>query len=203
MSQVILDISPNTHKNQIRYVKQMIDAIAEIDTHKHSIVIKHQLFLKSPPNLPLDRLVFAKAYEYAKSKGYKTTASVFDLPSLGYLMMFEIPFIKIACNEKYHWLIDEIPRKYEVYASRSKQHSLFYHDKKIKKLSCIPHYPAKIEEYAELPKRYVSDHTAGLDLWHEYRPEIWEKHYVLHKNKPDNPDSGEFSVTPDELVVIL
>jgi len=203
MGTIILDLAPNTHKNSIYDIKQMIDAIVEIDTHKHEIIFKHQMFMKSDVNIVLDRVVFAKAYDYAKNKGYKTTASVFDLPSLAYLMQFEIPFIKIACNEKYYWLIDEIPRKYMIYASRNKQHLLFYHDAKIKKLSCIPHYPAKIEEYEDLPKKYISDHTAGLDLWHEYKPEIWEKHYVLHKNKADNPDSGEFAITPMEMRLIL
>lgn len=211
MSEIILDISPNTHKNQIRYIKQMIDAIVEIDTKKHTVIFKHQLFMKSAINVVLDRVVFAKAHSYAESKGYKTTASVFDLPSLDYLMQFKVPFIKIACNKKYHWLFDEIPRKYRIYQSGNELLHYFHvpiEEGNWRYLYCVPEYPAPKEKYKELLDKdaycnNISDHTVGLDLWHEYHPKIFEKHYVLHKNKPDNPDSGDFAVTPDELRSIL
>jgi len=207
MSEIILDISPNTHKNSIKYLKQMIDEVAKIDSKKHEVIFKHQLFLKAPPNLPLDRLVFSKAYEYAKSKGYKTTASVFDLDSLNFLMQYSVPFIKISCNPKYYWLMEEIPRKYKVYCSVNNwdyTSTMMY----AIRMACVPEYPAKKEKYKEIFGDMplcgaISDHTVGFDLWHEYKPEIYECHYVLHKNKADNPDSGDFAVTPDELRQIL
>ena len=206
MPEIILDIAPNTHKNQIGYIKQMINAIVEIDTKKHDIIFKHQLFLKSDVNIVLDRVVFAKAYEYAKIKGYETTASVFDLPSLQYLMMFKISFIKISCNEKYYWLINEIPRKYDVLVScvrDSFKYMYSEYGEDIMLMECVPKYPAELEEYEGNEYRYYSDHVAGLGLWYRDKPDIWEKHFCLHKNKPDNPDSGEFACTPDELKVIL
>ena len=121
-------------------------------------------------------------------------------------MTFNVPFIKIACNEKYYWLMDEIPRKYSIYCSINRYWKKIDYD--VQPLCCVPKYPAEKKEYKEIFNdcflvQSISDHTVGLDLWHEYHPEIFEKHYVLHKNKPDNPDSGEFSVTPEELSLIL
>ena len=206
MGTIILDLAPNTHKNQIGYIKKMIDAIVEIDTHKHEVIFKHQLFEKSATNVVLDRLVFTKAFEHAHIKGYRTTASVFDWPALRFLMTFKVPFIKIACNEKYHWLIDEIPRKYEVYVSCLRDRFKYMYSEygeDIMLMECVPKYPAELEEYEGNEYRYYSDHVAGLGLWYRDEPEIWEKHYVLHKNKSDNPDSGEFACTPEELRNIL
>jgi len=204
MSEIILDISPNTHKNSIKYLKQMIDEVAKIDSKKHEIVIKHQLFLKAPPNLPLDRLVFSRAYEHAKARGYKTTASVFDLDSLNFLMQYDVPFIKVSCNSKYHWLVDEIPRKYNVYVSSVRDEMKYFRDDdNMYVMECVPKYPADLEEYEGNEYDYYSDHTIGLGLWYKFEPQIWEKHLVIHKNKADNPDSGEFSCTPEELREVI
>ena len=204
MSTIVLDISANTHKNDIRYLKKMIDAVAGIDSHLHEVVIKHQLYLKIPPNLKMDRVVFHKAYTYARAKGYKTTASVFDLPSLDYLMQFSVPYIKIACNSRYYYLVDEIPRKYKVLCSGYKD----LMPGGVKLMCCVPQYPAKKEEYTRTFTEHelrhaISDHTVGLELWNEYKPLYFEKHFVLHKDKADNPDSGPFSVDISDLRTLL
>ena len=90
---IILDFgSGNTCKNSRRYITQMIDELAAVDTGKQEIVIKWQLFADCQPNIPLEYHVFDYAYQYAKHLGYKTTASVFDMESLCYLLSYDIPF---------------------------------------------------------------------------------------------------------------
>ena len=90
---IILDFgSGATSKNDVTTVKRMIDELAAVDTGKHTIVIKWQLFTDCPPNEPLEYRVFDYAYQYAKYLGYKTTASVFDMESLCYLLSYDIPF---------------------------------------------------------------------------------------------------------------
>ncbi|MFA5715059.1 MAG: hypothetical protein WC998_04935, partial [Candidatus Paceibacterota bacterium] len=105
MSQIILDFgSGNTHKNNWDYLKRMIDELKAVDTGKHEIIIKHQLFKAAGDNLPLDPWVFDAAYDYAKKLGYKTTSSVFDLESLKFLLNYDIPFVKIANRRDLDWL---------------------------------------------------------------------------------------------------
>jgi hypothetical protein len=61
--------------------------------------------------------VFEYAYYYARDKGYKTTASVFDEFSLYCLLKYNIPFVKIANRPDLYWLAGEVPRKIPVYMS--------------------------------------------------------------------------------------
>jgi hypothetical protein len=152
---------------------------------------------------------------------YKTTASVFDIQSLSFLLEcelpYKLPFIKIANNRKYDWLIGEIPRKYMVYKSVDKKqdllpHGQYFHtmcmgdiptDSKFgieTPLFCISEYPASIDKYPDWCK-YISDHTVGLELFHRNQPVIWEKHLRLEDST--GLDAGPFAITPRELGEIL
>ena len=217
MSQIILDFgSGNTCQNNTNIVKRMIDELAAVDNNKHQIIIKWQLFKQAGDNIPLDRRIFDYAYHYAKKYGYKTTASVFDLTSLNFLLEFDIPFIKIANNRALDWLIGEVPRKVPVYVSYDKFYDYydkvdFEHEKEtgITPLLCLSKYPSTIEDYQELVKYSfrtlgdcnISDHTIGLELFKKYQPAIWECHYKLDNST--GLDAGPFAKTPKALKEIL
>jgi len=213
MAQIILDFSGgNTCKNDAAYVKRMIDELKAIDTGKHEIVIKWQLFKEAPPNIPLEHKIFDYAYNYAKEQGYKTTSSVNDLESLHFLLRYEIPFVKIANRRELDWLIGEVPRKIPVsvsvgnFSEAAQYNSEAAFMEYITALCCVSEYPAKITRYKDIfsckqLQMGISDHTIGFDLWNKYQPVIWEKHYKL----PDSTglDAGPFAVTPKELRQIL
>jgi sialic acid synthase SpsE len=211
----ILDMgSGNSCDNHFSTIKEMIDSIAEIDKDR-KIILKWQLFKEAGKNVPLDHDSFRQAYEYAKYKGFKTTASVFDKESLDFLLTFDIPFVKIANNEKYYYLVNEIPRgiiaiisadfydlkKFPI-SFRDFFNNLFMH--------CVPKYPAEMEDYIKtqkgLPHLFltagISDHTTNWDLYRKYKPKIYECHYVLKHNK-NNLDGGLFARTPEMLEEII
>jgi sialic acid synthase SpsE len=215
--QIILDMSANTFGDDLSYIMQMMDEIKEIDTGKHRVVFKTQLFKSAPPNVPLKHEVFDFMYAYGKKLGYQVTSSVFDKESLDFLLKYDVPFIKTANNRKFDYLIGEVPRKIQVYTSVSK---LYWSDcdeidtdsdysYQIIPLACVSKYPATIEEYEEkFPESYyntlhngVSDHTVGLTLFKKYQPLIWEKHYRLEGST--GLDAGPFAITPRELEEIL
>ena len=156
----------------------MLDAIKEVDNHKHEIIIKGQLFRHAGDNVVQDKPMFVNM-AYQCSPDYQLTASVFDLLSLKWLLgEFNIampqailPFIKIANNRSLDWLIGEIPRKIPVYQSVDPED--YYHgwdeeeDYTITQLLCISKYPAALEEYRrykDYPVVAVSDHTIRLQL---------------------------------------
>lgn len=205
--QIILDISANTHKNDEAYYKRMIDELAKVDTRKHEVILKWQLFTRERGDNTLpDPYMFFRMSEWAfHTHGYKTTTSVFDLPSLDYLLSlkfpYKLPFIKIANDRSLDYLIGEIPRKYEVYKSVSTMKE-YYDDREdgVDSLFCVSKYPANIKDYPRTVMR-ISDHTVGLELWHRNHPHIFEKHYKL----PDSTglDAGDFAITPQELRSIL
>lgn len=207
MSLIILDAgSGNTCKNDMQYVARMIDELKAVDTGKHKIVIKWQLFRQAGDNIKLHHAVFDFAYEYAKEKGYETTASVFDKESLDYLLRYDIPFVKIANNRKLDWLTDEAPRKICVFASYDKEYLINHkYEMNIKSLCCISKYPALPIDYErEFGHRLVtgiSDHTVGIDLFNKYQPVVWEKHYKLEDST--GLDAGDFAITPSELKEVL
>lgn len=222
MSQIILDMSANTHKNNKDYLKRIMDSIKEIDTGKHEIIFKAQLFQFAPPNMPLDYDVFDFMYDYGKEMGYKVTSSVFDLFSLKFLLEYNPIFIKIANNRSLDYLIDLIPRGLTVYKSMSFSEMCHSYDHKVINLFCVSKYPAKLDDYKKLEicqdvhhcgyldftkgkgnviQLAVSDHTIGLDLFKKYQPAIWEKHYKLHDST--GLDAGEFAITPESLKEIL
>lgn len=199
---LILDMgSGNTCKNDVRIVSEMITAVERRDKKKHKIILKWQLFKDVPPNVPLDFSVFDYAYKLGAKKGYETTASVFDLWSLNFLLQYKIPFVKIAGNEKFHILADLI-KSVPVFLSTNKPI-----ESKHTVLACISKYPAEIKEYEKVfPKNYlntaISDHTLGWDLYKKYKPAILEKHFVLNRVQ-GNPDAGAFAVTPEDLEVFI
>jgi len=209
MAKIILDISANTHKNNWDYLKRMLDELKAVDTGKHSITIKHQLFKEAGQNIPLDKTIFDLAYVYAEQLGYKTTASVFDKESLDFLLQFDVPFIKIANNRDLDYLIGEIPRKIPVYVSYgSPVDKNFISKLNIIPLLCISNYPANIEDYEKaftnklLHKFYgFSDHTVNFDLWNKYQPQIIEMHYGLSDST--GLDAGPFMRTPAMLAEVL
>jgi sialic acid synthase SpsE len=202
--EIILDFgSGNTCKNNTAYVKMMIDSLAEVDTHKHNVVIKWQLFNNAPPNVPLLPLVFDYAYNYAERKGYKTTASVFGEMSLRLLLQFDIPFVKIACRPDLYYLMGKVPRETPVYASYDGEQAVnLLWNTNTRWMFCVPEYPAPAGKYLMLPSSYISDHSVGLTVYKTILPKIWEKHYVLERDA-GNPDGGAFAITPLELSEIL
>jgi sialic acid synthase SpsE len=191
--------SGNTCKNDLGKVKEMIDSVKGYD-----LIIKWQLFLDAPPNEPLKRDVFRYASEYAAEQGLQTTASVFDIESLEFLQQFDIPFIKLANNDKCRKLAAQIDTplivSYPAPAEMGKS-------KRIKPLCCVSSYPAQTIAYEkrftkQLLSLGISDHTEGLELYHKYKPEIYECHYVLKRDKK-NPDGGVFAKVPKDLEEIL
>jgi len=206
MAQIILDFgSGNTCKNDINYVKRMIDEMHAVNTGKHEVIIKWQLFQKAGKNIPLHWEVFNAAYTYAELMGYETTASVFDLESLDKLSIYEIPFVKIANNKDYYYLIDEIPRRIPVYVSVGsyKQETANFVNLK---LCCVSNYPADVTDYLKNfysidLRRGISDHTKDWELFKTCKPRVYECHYKLDDS--EGLDSGEFARTPSMLAEIL
>jgi len=207
--QIVLDVGSGNTITSFEVAKRVVDEISKVDNGKHEIILKAQLFRDQPPNEHLKKNVFVALWEYGNNHGYKVTASVFDLESLKFLLSFrDLPFIKIACRPELYWLIGEIPRRTSVYVSYKptllKAMDMVTQpviaEALITELLCIPEYPAKIEDYGDalLGYAYVSDHTVGLELLKKWRPEIWEKHFVL-KHDDTNPDAGPFAITPEEL----
>lgn len=200
--QIILDVGSGRSLPDEKAARAVVEAVAAVDTHKHEIVLKAQLFHDAPPNKPLCFSVFDTLFTYGEEKGYKVTASVFDVPSLAKLLYYPIPFVKIACRPDLYWLVGEVPRKVPVYVSIKGKGSPVELDKyeDVLRMDCVPRYPAEIADY-NLDSGLISDHTVGLELFEKAQPCIWEKHFVL-KRDPKNPDSGPFAITPDELATI-
>lgn len=213
MSLIILDMgSGNTCGNSVDYAKKMIDTVAEMDSKKHRVWLKWQLEERDDgPNKHLDREVFKAAFEYGEGKGYQMTSSVFDVHSLGFLLfsrqpMWELPFIKIACRPDLYYLMGLVPRAIPLFVSVYKVESLPYMSN-CQVLYCVPKYPATLAEYEDrfsgkTLEGAVSDHTPGLELWRKYKPQIWEKHFVLERDA-SNPDAGSFAMTPDQLKEVI
>ena len=213
--EIILDISANTTNNDNKYFKKMLDALKKVDTGKHKIIIKTQIFKKAGSNVSISKEHFDYMYNYSKKLGYKCTASVFDKESLDFLLTYDVPFIKIANNKELYWLIDEVPRKIPVYVSYDNKGYLADYEQYLP-MCCISVYPAKKKQYDVAYRtlstvslfspeyyspKWISDHTEGLELVKEYKPLIWEKHYKLKDST--GLDAGSWAITPDELKEIL
>jgi sialic acid synthase SpsE len=202
--QIILDISANTHKNDMDYFKEMIRIVKYVDNKKHEIIIKGQIFEKAGDNIPQEKKLWGYMMNFCEEYGYKLTASVFDKPSLNFLLFFNPCFIKIANNRELDWLIGEIPRKIPVYQSLSPKdywgHTNLRNDHVY--LLCVSKYPAKVSDYEyKLWPRAISDHTIGTELVSRYRPDIYECHFCLEDST--GLDAGPWAKRPDELKEIL
>ena len=205
----IFDVGSGASLPDFEAVIAIVDALEPILEHKKTnpdleIIIKTQLFKDIPPNKPLERDVFLYLKNYGESKGFQVTASVFDLDSLSFLLIHNPCFVKIACRPDLYWLAGEVPRKIPIVVSYDVRDELVNWDRLPPKcnypLACVPTYPAKIEDYKFPSHVYVSDHTVGLELFKKEELVIWEKHFVLKKNDPTNPDSmGGFALDPEEL----
>lgn len=213
MSKIILDFgSGNSCRNDWDYAKRMIDELKKVDTGKHSVVIKWQLFLQAGENIPLDHEIFRKAYEYAKELGYQTTSSVFDIESLSFLLQFDVPFVKLANRRELDWLIGEVPRKVPVYVSYGSHEEMKSNRSNMSDvvpLRCLSHYPAALDDYVEVVENWfcgydqlaISDHTTNFGLWYRYQPKIIEMHYKLEDST--GLDAGPFARTPEQLAEVL
>ena len=209
---IILDFgSGNTCKNDPDYIIRMIDELDAVDSRKHEVIIKWQLFNRNiGKNEVLQSWAFSHAFNYATTKGYRTTASVFDKEALKFLLGFDVPFIKLANRPDLYWLAGEVPRKVPVYMSVG-SYGIPIPFKVNVRLMCVSKYPATIEEYekeffAYLDTKYlgyndISDHTATLELYNKYKPKIYECHYKLADST--GLDAGSFSRTAEQMAEIL
>jgi len=211
MSQIILDFgNGNTCKNDKTYIKKMYDELKKVDSGKHEVIVKWQLFKKAGENIPLTHECFDFAYQYGTSLGYKVTSSVFDKESLDYLLKYNIPFVKIANNRNLDWLIGKVPREIPVYVSYGTEKEYIFAqtgESEPTPLVCISNYPTFVTEYEKrfsniLQNCFVSDHTIDFDLWYKYQPEVIEWHYVLEHDEK-NLDGGLFARTPEQLSEVL
>ena len=204
---IILDFgSGNTCKNDPDYILRMIDELDAVDSRKHEVIIKWQLFEKNiGENRVLQSWAFSHAYNYAATKGYKTTASVFDKVALKFLLGFDIPFVKLANRPDLYWLTGEVPRKIPVYMSVEYEGD--DEDMGVQPMACVSEYPATIADYEEcfmfptLLYNAISDHTTDFTLYHKYKPSIYECHYRLADST--GPDAGLFARTPEQLREVL
>ncbi len=214
MSKIILDFgSGNTSRNDIAYIKRMYDELKAVDTEKHEVIVKWQLFERAGDNIPLLPECFEFAYDYGTKLGYKVTSSVFDKNSLDFLLRFDVPFVKIANRRDLDWLVGEIPRKVPVVISLGDQDEpncwantadwIHPYDNP---LYCVSTYPAKYDDYVNTFSynqlhRGISDHTTDFSLFRKFEPEITEWHYKLDDST--GLDAGPFARTPGQLAEVL
>ncbi len=190
---IIVDFgSGNTCLNNCKIIDKMIDTFAEYDKKRESI-IKWQLFKEAGNNIPLQFQKFDYAYNYAAKLGFQTTASVFDVESLGFLKRYPIPFIKIANNFKLDKIKDYIPSWMKIIRSG-------------KDMCCISKYPATINDYeTEFKEKElregISDHTIDWTLYKKYKPKIYEFHFCLDDST--GLDAGTFARRPKQLKEIF
>lgn len=204
---IILDFgSGGTCRNNEDDITEMIDGLSEVDPDR-KCVIKWQLWDKGtePQCLRLEWGLFDMAVTYAQMLGFRTTASVFDKPSLDFLLDdHDVPFIKLANRPYLRHLARYVPRGIPVIGSRSPGESIPNVTKIDDWMVCVSEYPSDIESYGdhEPSLRWgVSDHTVGLDLWRKYHPTVWEKHYRLPDQR--GPDCGPWCITPSDLKEVL
>ena len=207
---IILDFgSGNTCKNDPDYIIRMIDELDAVDSRKHEVIIKWQLFNRNiGKNEVLQSWAFSHAFNYATTKGYRTTASVFDKEALKFLLGFDVPFIKLANRPDLYWLAGEVPRKISLVISTDKRYD-YNLDESVFMLHCISEYPATVEQYereflgeqAKYLSMGISDHTTDFTLYHKYEPDIYECHYKLADST--GLDAGDFARTPEQLKKIL
>ena len=215
---IILDPGSATNcANDYRLVHKIIDSIAHVDTWKHDVVIKWQLFKnvmyqgKKLPELEHDVFLYAK--DYAARYGYDTTASVFDEESLDFLLSTDPCFVKIACREAMYPLMSSIPDNVPIIVSvdNVEKHNEFIDKYNVEAvLCCVPDYPAHPLVYENLFSGLlhygISDHTDGSHkpLWYlyeKYKPVYYECHFALPEST--GLDAEDFARRPWQLKEIL
>jgi len=213
MSKIIIDMgSGETCHNDKSEVRRMIDGLAAVDGHHHEVYIKWQLFTKVPaPVPPLDHEVYDYAVKYADlTYGYQTFASVFDYPSLNYLLDYHPPALKVACRPYLYMLLRNMPRDTPVYVSIGDVAYApllreMFPGYELRFLYCIPEYPANQTAYETLfgynLSVGISDHSPDLRLFGEYQPLYYERHMKLADST--GLDAGPHASTPEELGAIL
>jgi hypothetical protein len=202
---IILDISANTTKNNNSYLKRMLDELKAVDSGKHEIVIKGQLFKECGENIPMTHEHFDYMHNYAKELGYKCTASVFDKESLDFLLTYDIPFVKIANREDLRYLIGDVPRKHRVYYSFTEDIHIPFLDCKVHGLFCISKYPTKVMDYKQripLGCHNISDHTSCWGIYKSHKWDVYECHYALEDSTGLDAECG-ICRTPTMLKEIL
>lgn len=206
--QIILDVSANTIKNDPLYFEKMVKTIKEIDRKDNEIVFKTQLFRNIEPNLSLSFDCFDAMYDICRQYGYQLTASVFDKKMLKFLLIYDIPFVKIACRPYLYFLSTLVPETIPCLISVGRNEPVGVNNfSNIQYLSCVPLYPAQDMDYLYVDielYRGISDHTTDASLFHKYKNILYryECHYVLEHSE-DNPDAGPFAKTPEELKEII
>lgn len=195
---IILDLgSGNTCRNDEKIIYDMIRGVVQTHSHRTEVILKWQLFERAGDNIPLERLSFIKAYEFAKQCGYQTTASVFDEGSLRFLLRFDIPFVKIANRPDLYHLAKIVDEDILVIKSVGSP-DLFGENC----MCCVSEYPAKMKDYEKifLPEQLkagISDHTSDWKLYEKYKPELYEVHYCLDDST--GLDAGPFARRPSQL----
>ena len=195
----------------------MIDGLAEVDSHRHEVFIKWQLFTRVPaPVPPLDHEVYVYAVRYAAERDYMTSASVFDEFQLAFLLGLReaglpLPFVKLAARPRWYRLLEDIPRDVQVYLSlpnaawRDCLTEMYPRAEPVRWLYCIPEYPANQTAYETLfggNLHYgISDHSPDLRLFKEYQPLYYERHMKLADST--GLDAGPHASTPEQLKEIL
>ena len=203
---IILDTgSGGTCRNSRRVVKDMIHALAEVDLDRKCI-LKMQLWDKGtePQCSRLEWEVFDYAFDVARNEGFRTTASVFDKPSLDFLLEHDIPFVKLANRPYLRHLARYVPRGIPIIGSYTPDDFRDETDLFDYGMICVSDYPADPKYYesaGSLLNAGISDHTVGLDLWRKYHPSVYEKHFKLEGQT--GPDCGPWCITPQELVEVV
>lgn len=210
MPLIILDFgSGGTCHGDLAEGQRMIDGLAEVDRGRIA-VIKWQLWDKGtePQCARLDWRLYRDLADYAARLGFRTTASVFDKPSLDYLLTLDPPFVKLANRPYLRHLARYVPRGIPIIASHNVQEWVWdLEPPDARWIYCVSKYPARIDEYtsySDVENRLVggvSDHTVGLDLWRRYRPAVYEKHFALETST--GPDAGPWCITPAALGEVL
>jgi hypothetical protein len=173
-------------------------------------MIKWQLFVSVPaPVKALDHDVFDFAFKYAMGRDVLTFASVFDKPSLDFLLGYQglgLTAVKIACRPYLYPMITQIPDGLQVFVSIPDPNwrqfiPQMWPVKRFGFLCCVPDYPANQTVYETMfggtLSGGISDHSPDLRLFGEYEPWVYERHYKL----PDSTglDAGVFASTPEQL----
>lgn len=201
---IIIDMgSGNTCRNSRNLVEEMLERLAAVDPQRRATP-KFQLWDEGtePQCMRLQWEVFEAAVEAGMALGYRVTASVFDKPSLDYLLSFDVPFVKLANRPYLRPLGRYVPRGIPIVSSRGVGEPAGPCEFS---MVCVSEYPADPRLYEGAPlealQEGISDHTVGFDLWEKYKPLVYEKHFKLEG--ATGPDAGPWAATPEELGAVL